>query len=574
MSTTSSNIINVYGYVKFTDTQNGIHPAVGMKVTLYDEDLFGIRQTLAVTYTSSTGLYWFSVENDTSIFENGYDIIVEIKLMNDQVQVQDLFQVHEYEYGPYQNVTTPYTYISHTFQNDELGEAVNLYQAALLGFEYVEQVDNEDINDYAYLGIEYPYGETTCWYNPLTADIYIGSDGIDNYMWDTLLHEFGHYVADQNDFTGFWPASHGCEMNLIHEFGKTIGMILAWSEGWAHYFSVISQLETNASSLNIPNVGDTDKGTYDLENVNNSGYLMGEGNEYVIAMLLYDIADLNDDGADDIDWGDDVLFDYLETVVEDIHNIDPSHHLEYFCDFYNTLNIMPYDTEFGPLMTYYKISVELLGPSYVSYECPTFSWNPQGGITYNINNDFTLYIMSSTGNQILSPIYVGNMTSYTLSVSQWNTVLAYGTSSIKWNVSAKQTDGIDTGPYYAERLSCNMPTQTTLINFHEISGNIPFAGYYKWYKFTAISTGIYTFESSGFTDTYAEFFNKPVAATSISGRLYYDNDSGVGLNFSKNVSMYQGQTIYLRVRGDGWTETGSYYIEVTGGFGGFELFQF
>ncbi|MBI9010549.1 MAG: hypothetical protein JEZ05_11050 [Tenericutes bacterium] len=74
MSTTSSNIINVYGYVKFTDTQNGIHPAVGMKVTLYDEDLFGIRQTLAVTYTSSTGLYWFSVENDTSIFENGYDI--------------------------------------------------------------------------------------------------------------------------------------------------------------------------------------------------------------------------------------------------------------------------------------------------------------------------------------------------------------------------------------------------------------------------------------------------------------------------------------------------------------------
>ncbi len=94
-------------------------------------------------------------------------------------------------------------------------------------------------------------------------------------------------------------------------------------------------------------------------------------------------------------------------------------------------------------------------------------------------------------------------------------------------------------------------------------------GDYIWYKFTAPSNGSYTFRTTGATDTYAEFFDNVVSGTTTFGRLYYDNDSGLGENFSKQITMSNGETIYLRVRGDNWIETGSFSIIVidNGGIG-------
>jgi hypothetical protein len=540
-------------------------------------DAYGLRETLDVCYSTSTGYYFFSVENDTSIFENGYDLILEIKLGNDSYQVQDFFQVYEVEYGPYVNVTNQFTRIDHTFDYhdtnsnvDDFGVAANLYEAATVGFDYLELIDSEDLEDYTLLGIEYPYGESFSWYSPITADIYMGSGYINAYMWDTLLHEFGHYVADMNDITSFWPVVHYMTDNQIHEFGKDTGRKLAWSEGWAHYFCVMVQQVMNSSLPNVPNVGDTMESTYDMETINSSANLKGEGSEYVMGLLLYDIADTNDDGVDDIDWGHDVLFDFLESYVESMKVSVPNYVLVYFNEFYDSLNLDAYDDEFGPLMTYYKVSAALISPTNVSYTPPTFTWDAQGGITYNINNDFTLYIMDSSGSLLLNPIHIGNSTSYTFSEAQWTTVLSSGTSNIKWNISAIQTTGTDTGPYFAERITCNLPVPLTLSVGLPRVGNIRFEGLYIWYKFTASSNSSYTFISTGTTDTYAEFFSTPVAGHNTIGRLYYDNDSGSGLNFSKTITMFSGQTIYLRVRGDDWTETGSFVVEVSGGEIGFE----
>ena len=178
--------------------------------------------------------------------------------------------------------------------------------------------------------------------------------------------------------------------------------------------------------------------------------------------------------------------------------------------------------------------------------------------------------MDSSGNLLLNPIYVGNSTSYELNETQWTTILSSGTLNIKWNVSAIQTTGTDTGPYFAERMTCNLPVPLTLAVGLPRSGNIFTEESYVWYKFTAPSNSSYTFTSTGMTDTYAEFFNTTVAGTSIIGRLYYDNDSGSGLNFSKTITMFSGQTIYLRVRGDEWMETGAYVVEVSGGGISFE----
>jgi len=275
--------------------------------------------------------------------------------------------------------------------------------------------------------------------------------------------------------------------------------------------------------------------------------------------------------VDNIGIGHEALFDWLESYVETKKFSDPDYVLFYFNEFYNSLNIDASDDYLGPLMSYYKISAALTSPASVSYDPPTFTWDAQGGINYNINNDFTLYIMDSSGDLLLDSIPVGNNISYTLNESQWTTVLSSGTSNIVWNVSAIQTTNIDTGPYFAGILTCNLPDPLTIAVGLTRSGSILAVGDYIWYKFTASSNTIYTFSSTGLTDTYVEFFNNPVAGTSTSGILYYNNDSGAGLNFSKTTTMFSGQTIYFRVRGDEWTETGTYIVEVSGGGISFEF---
>ena len=48
-----------------------------------------------------------------------------------------------------------------------------------------------------------------------------------------------------------------------------------------------------------------------------------------------------------------------------------------------------------------------------------------------------------------------------------------------------------------------------------------------------------------------------------NNRLTYDNDSGTDNNFKITCNLSKGQTVYIRVRGDGWTETGSYTLTIS-----------
>jgi hypothetical protein len=560
--------IYVYGYIKFTDLSSPgiIHPAQGVQINLYDEDLLGIRQNLGTEYTDSTGFYWFTVENDMSIFENGYDIILEIKFKNADFQVQDSFQVYEYEFGPYVDVENEsYLYINKTFNNSsDHGVALNLHQASILGYKYLSLVDSDDIDDYVYLGIEYPVAQDLCWYLPGFPNIYFGSSWADEFIWDNLLHEFGHYVADVKRFTAFWPASHSMEMNLFSVFGKQIGINLAWSEAWAHYFAVSCQVEQGASALGVPNVGDTDIGIYGLETPNASSYLVGECSEYVLAMLLFDIGDTTDDPGDNVDWGHQYLFHRMEMIVDELLAIDPQDRLAYFHDFYLALNLPPREQIFGDLLSFYYISADLISPSVASYLPPEFLWNKQGGYTYYVNDGFTLYICNDAGQLLLGPIPLGNSSNYILSETEWNTILASGATRIFWNVSASQSSVHLTGPYFSGAVECTLPTQYALQVYVSHRGNLRISGQYDWYKFTAGSTGLYSFYSTGNTDTYADFFNHPVSGTSLYGLVASDNDSGSGTNFCQNLYLEQGQTIFLRVRGNNWTAVGTYFVTAWG----------
>jgi len=291
---------------------------------------------------------------------------------------------------------------------------------------------------------------------------------------------------------------------------------------------------------------------------------MGECNEYVLAMLLYDIGDKNDDGVDLIDWGHNVLFIYLENLVADIQSVDPEEKLWAFHEFYDSLNLPSNEDNFGALLCYYWISAKQNAPIMVSYTPPSFIWDKQGGVNHYINNDFFLYIMDLDGQLVMDPISVGNVDNYTFSEVEWNMVLASGNDFIEWNVSASQTSIPLTGPYFSGGIMLELPTPIILQEDVNTRGNLWISGQYDWYQFTASASGVYSFYSSGTTDTYAEFFNNAVAGTSIFGMVAYDNDSGSELNFCSNISLNTGQTVFLRVRGNNWTATGRYTVSVWG----------
>lgn len=91
-------------------------------------------------------------------------------------------------------------------------------------------------------------------------------------------------------------------------------------------------------------------------------------------------------------------------------------------------------------------------------------------------------------------------------------------------------------------------------------------GEYHWYKFTAPSSGTYSFYTENSFDTYGELFAAVVPARSTTGLLAYGDDDEMDysiLDFTIEYDLSAGETVYLRVRGSGWTANGTYALRAT-----------
>lgn len=108
-------------------------------------------------------------------------------------------------------------------------------------------------------------------------------------------------------------------------------------------------------------------------------------------------------------------------------------------------------------------------------------------------------------------------------------------------------------------INTSEPTEILLDNSYSYNIN---ENQYFWYIFKAPYTGNYTFFSGGSTDLLGELFYCPVSAQSIRNRIKYDDNSGVGCNFSIEYEMNYNDIVYLRIRGANWVETGSFSLGV------------
>lgn len=443
--------LSVSGYVSWTDKNYGVHAAENIKVELYSVN-GSTDSYIGTTYTNSVGAYSISFPSH-SISKN-----VKIKILSEgtNISVKNPFSSYEtYEYESSTFEVYGFARLSYTASNTtNIGQSLSIQQAMAMANEYIYSLESNYLNN---ISVYFPNGNgSTSFFDRSDVDINIAQGS--QFEWDTLQHEYGHYVQYCYDIENNPGGSHALNSNMADTYmtdnkpendviAKDLGTRLAWAEGWATYFAINLQKEMSAASLNIPNVGDTHYQNVpkrideDMETPLNSR-LKGEANESTVCAVLYDITDGINTSEDD----------YIYISSSNIWNIIKTNHCKTLSEFvsaFYSAGYSPYTKySLGSTLSRYKVAASLNTTSVTSNISPTFSWNAQGGSTYFPNNRFRLVILDINYNHIYGsgPLYYAS--NYQIPSSTWNNI-KNNYSRVYYYVESYQTDQTSTGPYYS-----------------------------------------------------------------------------------------------------------------------------
>jgi hypothetical protein len=263
---------------------------------------------------------------------------------------------------------------------------------------------------------------------------YLWIENADDFDWDTIDHEYGHYLENTNHF-GYSNDGIG------HDFLKhnlVGGVNEAFSEGWADYFAVVARQwegkRPYAFGVGLAGVAHTVAAVPGL----------GEDDELSVAGSLYHLA-YGDRG---LYVGDKVLFDDLKTSKA--LNIGAA---------WNAI-AGPLSTKdqtiLGKLLGWERIAPVETGPAdFVMIDqnsLPTFEWNTNGaGVAlgpYYLNSFQLVFYTSDFGTNVgtipVSPdtsfLYISSPSTITFKPAPvlWFNIIK-GHSTLRWVVEGKNT---------------------------------------------------------------------------------------------------------------------------------------
>lgn len=457
------------GKVTWVDANKNIHPCINTYIEIYDDQLIGSRK-LGSTYTNSNGEYTFTFQNDTSIFENGYDLFIKAFTRGKNTSVvKSIFwnTVYKIQSGVKSNVSTGYTTTINLEINDDndAGKAMQVSQALIYGDKYVTEMNGKPATPCA---AQYPQGDGC--YEDLFGNLHITKFAYK--FWDVILHEYGHHLQADYGLSNSLGGTHYVSSDNTSKHLKLAGLNLTWGESWPTVFGLqVSQYY--ASELKgIPYLNDSDYNAYygetsswdySLENVYHAS---GEGFEDCTQAVLWD---LYDNGTNE-------SFDKIALGHKGLWNLMLSSKattMSGFCNYvytYGSVNV----NDYSKLLAKYGMAPRGLSVKYDSTTgIPTFTWTPggyKGGKT--LQNRFQLVFYGSQNDvAFTSSTLSGNTnTTYTPSASQWEQILKGSGYKYSVRVNGKHYNGLlgfTSGWYYGELYTFDKPANAK-VNGHYI----------------------------------------------------------------------------------------------------------
>jgi len=364
----------VEGHLWFEVSKNGaMQPLKYTKIELRDAEPLGLSWVMGSTYTDVNGGFSFAFNNQDQFFDfenGGYDLFIRWYPQSYSLKVGPLFSgVVDYGYQSHKvdNVstgsTTNYDYYV-PYDDSDASKAFYGQQGMIVGQSFARY--KNAMPDSVMLRVIYPFtfGGSFCYVNmqfqslvdlleylllpmmgilpPFTlllpllipaldlndVDGLSGIESDDFDQWDTLSHEYGHFVQGINDIYGssIWDTfkydpNHSDKTDHFEDKyiqgdpnSKKFAMNLTWSESWATAVAFVAQDYYKTGYINIPNANgpiydNPEKESLDIDyekETYNSAYqpTKGEAQERAVTAFLWDLYDDTTENNDNIQLGE------------------------------------------------------------------------------------------------------------------------------------------------------------------------------------------------------------------------------------------------------------------------------
>lgn len=445
--------ITVSGNMKYKDTADKTHPIRYAVVKVFHASSGGSQQ-IGQGFTAANGAY--SVRAVSPVAKPNIYVCVFAQIANNLVARvgPNMNSVYYMQSAVYSNYSARTLTVSLTTGKPVRGSASDDRNARV--FSVLDAVLQAAVDAYALRGnrfmpiipIVYPVGGKASFYRESPLSIHIlRFDALD---WDIIMHEYGHFFADKGASykidTSMGGAHDGGTTIPVH--GKNKGVRLAWSEGFATWFAIMSQIKPTQRFLGLPGVPNSGNRFYqDTEDANITDDLefpnsnQGYAAENSIMAMLYDLCDNNVDKS-----ADGLSRDYICIPPKTVWNIINSGNWDDVGKFYNKLCgliglNMPSLFAVSQLFAMNNIGPELYLPAeqavVSSSISPVFQWIPNGDPTPGYaHNRFALIVANKNFANILAVKTDITKNYHQFKSDEWQSIVGRsdGTGFFQWAV--------------------------------------------------------------------------------------------------------------------------------------------
>ncbi len=444
--------VTLSGTARWTDSGGGLHPCRSVEVKAYKPATPSGIMEVATTTADANGNFSFTL-SPGDLGSSPRDITVRVFSLNLATGVKtpasaSLGAGAYYRQRVFADVADGATLAGSTFTANNTAvkdRAFSIADGMLVGSDYMQAVEGSRL---AQITCNYPRAGmgTASFYSRANVEITIHRSK--PFLWDVLLHEYGHYISHQFALDPGQGGSHSCSQDLIASLNKMSGSRLAWGEGLATYLGTAAQEVTNAAALMVPNAGDvtyhsasaTSGNAWQYSNeVRDKCMGVGEGVETNGSRCLWDVADAAADGEDQVAIGHPALWTTLKGATA--HNN--------LSDAWNALVVGKTVEEkilLGKVFSQNRVSAGQRSPAdgaALAMMPPTFKW------LKNKLNAFLVRFYDESFNEIGSSGELGDVAEWEPpSQAIWDGI-RNGQDVVLWVVEGRNTTAPVTGRYWS-----------------------------------------------------------------------------------------------------------------------------